>query len=419
MKTYLKLAFRNVLRYKKRTIITFCTIAFGLGMMAVGISLYGGVDKQAMTNVINTQTGHLKIYAEGYFDRRDDFPLDQNITNPEQVISILREIKEVTAVESRIAFMASLINGVDELPCTGVAIDTASQEFVFDIRSTIVEGEFLEPDEPMMLIGSDLARDLMLKVGDTCVIRMFTSTEDFVWNALDLEVKGIFQTDNPQVNMGTIFIPLSIARGALSLDKEVTEIAIRLTSREIVDPLKEEISAALTSHSEQLEVVTYKEQMTEFLEMLKMRSQAQALFPLIMLLIATLGIVNTMLMAVLERVREIGMLQAMGMKRWDIMKLFILEGAFIGFFGSIVGCIIGALGGWYLEVKGFNMGGLGQEVSDMIASVYPARDVFYGDLTLGVLVFTLVFGTVVSILASLYPAYRAVKIDPIKALRHV
>ena len=419
MKIYLKLALRNVFRYKKRTIITFCTIAFGLGMMAVGISLYGGIDKQAMTNVIDSQTGHLKIYAKGYFDRRDDFPLDMTIKKPERVLPILKRIKEVEAVEGRISFMASLIYGVDELPCTGVAMDTESQEFVFDIRSTIVEGEFLEPDEPMMLIGSDLARDLRLKVGDSCVIRMFTSTEDFVWNALDLEVKGIFQTDNPQVNMGTIFIPLGIAQEALSLGKEVTEIAIRLTDRKIVDPLKEKILSALTNHSEQLEIATYKEQMAEFLEMLKMRSRAQALFPLIMLLIATLGIVNTMLMAVMERVREIGMLRAMGMKRWNIMKLFILEGAFIGFFGSIVGCIIGALGGWYLEVKGFNMGGFGQEISDMIASVYPARDVFYGDLTLGVLIFTLVFGTVVSILASLYPAYRAVKIDPIKALRHV
>ena len=315
--------------------------------------------------------------------------------------------------------MASLINGVDELPCTGVAMDTESPDTVFEIRPSLVDGEFLEPGERKMLIGSDLARDLMLKVGDTCVIRMFTSTEDFVWNALDLEVKGIFQTDNPQVNMGTIFIPLGVAREALSLERDVTEIVLKLKNRKIADPMKGRIQSTLKGLPDELEVVTYKEQMTEFLEMLRMRSQAQALFPLIMLLIATLGIVNTMLMAVLERVREIGMLRAMGMKRKDIMKLFILEGAFIGFFGSIVGCIIGALGGWYLEVKGFSMGGLGQEISDMIASVYPARDVFYGDLTIGVLVFTLVFGTAVSILASLYPAYRAVKIDPIKALRHV
>ena len=144
MKTFFKLALRNVLRYKKRTVITFCTIAFGLGMMAVGISLYGGVDKQAMTNVIKTQTGHIKVYARGYFDKREDFPLDLTITEPEKVISILKGIEGIRAVEGRISFMASLINGVDELPCTGVAMDTEPPDTVFEIRPSLVDGEFLE-----------------------------------------------------------------------------------------------------------------------------------------------------------------------------------------------------------------------------------------------------------------------------------
>jgi putative ABC transport system permease protein len=136
-----------------------------------------------------------------------------------------------------------------------------------------------------------------------------------------------------------------------------------------------------------------------------------------MILIATLGIVNTMLMAVMERTREIGMLAAMGMRKMEVMLVFIFEGAIIGIFGSLAACVIGGLGGWWLEAKGFSLAFLGEEISEMV-SFFP-MEVYKGDLTAGVLIFTLVFGTAISILASFYPAYKAVKLDPIKALRHV
>lgn len=158
---------------------------------------------------------------------------------------------------------------------------------------------------------------------------------------------------------------------------------------------------------------------SDFVEVTKMKTRGQSIILLVMLLIATLGIVNTMLMAVMERTREIGMLAAMGMRKLEVMLLFIFEGAIIGFLGSLTGCIIGGLGGWYLEVKGYDMSFLGEEFTDLVASMYPIKGAFYGDLTIGILLFTLIFGIAVSILASLYPAYKSVKLDPIKALRHV
>jgi putative ABC transport system permease protein len=151
---------------------------------------------------------------------------------------------------------------------------------------------------------------------------------------------------------------------------------------------------------------------------MKMRSRTQVLIPLMMILIASLGIVNTMLMAVLERTREIGMLAAMGMRKMEVMLVFIFEGAIIGLFGSLAACVIGGLGGWYLETKGFSMAFMGKEITDKLLSFLP-MEVYYGDLTAGTLLFTLILGTVISILASLYPAYKAVKLDPIQALRHV
>jgi putative ABC transport system permease protein len=417
MKMLFKLAFRNVLRYKRRTIITFSAISYGLGLMAVGISLYNGVDTHAMDNIINSQTAHLKVLAAGYFEEKDEVPLEFTIDEPQKIKSLLKDNQDIQGIESRILFQASIISGMDELPCLGVAIEPEIDPLVFKIKDSIKDGRFLEPSESKIILGSGLARDLGLKVGDDCVLRIFFSVEDFIWNALDLEIIGIAKTENPMVNRGTVFIPLSLAQEALGLENRVTELAIRIEDRSKLHEVRYSIESRLATLNKDYEVVSFEEYASDFKELMRLRSRIQALIPLMMILIATLGIVNTMLMAVMERTREIGMLAAMGMRKMEVMLVFVFEGALIGVFGSLAACVIGALGGWYLEVKGFSIAFLGKEIADMVS--FLPMEVYKGDLTAGTLLFTLIFGTVISILASLYPAYKAVKLDPIQALRHV
>jgi putative ABC transport system permease protein len=417
MKMLLKLAFRNVFRYKKRTIITFSAISYGLGLMAVGICLYNGVDTHAMDNIIDYQTAHLKILAPGYFEKKDDVPLKFTINQPERIKNLLKDNHDIQGIESRLLFQASIISGMDELPCLGVGIEPEVDPLVFKIKDSIQEGSFLEPSESKIILGSSLARDLGLKVGDECTLRIFFSVEDFIWNALDLEIVGIAKTENPIVNRGTVFIPLSLAQQALSLENKVTELAVRIEDRRKLLKVRNFIKGRLATLGKGYEVVSFEEYASDFKELMRLRSRIQALIPLMMILIATLGIVNTMLMAVMERTREIGMLAAMGMRKMEIMLVFIFEGTLIGIFGSLAACVIGALGGWYLEAKGFSLAFLGERVADML-SFFPMR-VYYGDLTAGTLIFTFILGTVISILASFYPAYKAVKLDPIQALRHV
>jgi len=417
MKMLFKLAFRNVFRYKKRTIITFSAISYGLGLMAVGISLYNGVNTHAMDNIINNQTAHLKILAAGYFEEKDEVPLEFTIDEPQEIKNLLKDNQDIKGIESRILFQASIISGMDELPCLGVAIEPEVDPLVFKIKDSIKDGRFLEPSESKIILGSGLARDLGLKVGDDCVLRIFFSTEDFIWNALDLEIIGIAKTENPIVNRGTVFIPLSLAQEALSLENRVTELAVRIEDRNQLREVRDSIESRLATLNKNYEVVSFEEYASDFKELMRLRSRIQALIPLMMILIATLGIVNTMLMAVMERTREIGMLAAMGMRKMEVMLVFVFEGALIGIFGSLAACVIGGLGGWYLEAKGFSMAFLGQEIADMVS--FLPMEVYKGDLTAGTLLFTLIFGTVISILASLYPAYKAAKLDPIQALRHV
>ena len=425
MGSMIKLAFRNVFRYKRRTLVTFLSVSLGLALLIVSISLLNGSDKQASGNIINSQSSHLVIFHQGYFQNKDDLPMNLLIKDPDKIRSLVTALPAVKMAESRILFAAGLIKGMDELPCLGIAIEPALDPEIFNIKESLVQGEWLEEDEWKMLIGKDLARDAGLSVGDTVTLRVVTSKdrEELTWNVIDLDIKGIFDSGNPAVDSQNIYIPIKQARESLVLDAEATEIVVRLHTtlprdQEILEA-QTRIRQVLQTLPGNFEVHTWKDLAGMFLLISQGKSKRAAMIILIMLFIASMGIINTMLMAVLERTREIGMFSALGMKSSQIRGLFILEGGIIGVLGSSLGCILGGLGGWYLEVHGVSIGDLGNSAQKIVASTFPLKDAFYADLSVGVLVLAFVLGTVISLVASVYPAARAAKLDPIDALRHV
>jgi putative ABC transport system permease protein len=423
MGTLIKMAFRNIFRFKRRTFITFSSISFGLALLIITITLMNGIDKQSISNIINCQTSHLKVFKKGYFDQREKLPMEMTIANPESIRELLKDIPGIKATESRILFAAGLIKGMDELPCLGVAIQPEIDPDLFKIKESLVQGTWLEPGEAKMVIGIDLAEDIGVKVGDIVTVRMVTSSaeEDFSWNAVDFEVKGLYDSGNPAVDSARIIVPMTQALEGLSMESEVTEIVIRLESDSdsLIKRVQREVEEKLVASKVPLEVYTWKDLAGVFLAISEMKTKRSSFIVMIMLLIASMGIVNTMLMAVMERTREIGMMTAMGMKKSDIMWLFVFEGGFIGIIGSLLGCVLGGLGSWYLEVYGWSMDFMGEAMKKMSTAFYPVKDVYYADLTFDVLLMTFILGTVISMAASFYPARKAAKLNPIDALRHI
>lgn len=418
----LKLGYRNVYRFKRRTIITFCTVSLGLMLLIITMSLLNGIDKQARGNLINCQTSHLTIFKKGYYEKKDECPLDIIIKDPAGICSQLKEIPGVKEVETRVTFIGGLIKGMDELPIRGVGIEPEEDPLLFNIKQSLVEGHWLEPGEAKVLVGKNLAKDIRLAVGKTITLRMIISSEeDLVWNALDLEVKGIFDTGNPTVDSQWVLLPLDLAQRGLSLENQVTEIVVRLNSDSdrTVSNMQAQIKDRVAAQQPLLEVFSWQDLGGAFLVISELKTNRSAMIVFIMLFIAAMGIINTMMMAVFERTREIGMLSAMGMNKSEIKRLFIFEGGFIGAFGSFLGCILGGLAGWYLEVNGLSIASMGDSLKKFAAALYPVKDVFYADLSADLLIMAFVLGTVVSILASLYPASKAAKLKPVEALNYI
>ncbi len=405
----IKLAFRNIFRNFRRTFFTFIAIAVGLALMLLADSMLQGIDSQSFAKIINYETGHVKIFSLGYQKEKDDLPLDKLIAAPSGIISTLRSDAAVAGVTSRVNFRIMLSDRIDEIPAIGIAINPADDASVFELKQAVAQGQFLVGSEEAMLIGSKLAKDFNVGVGD--YLTVLARTKYDTYQALDLRIKGILQTDDPQIDWYSVVIPLDVGQSSLDLKQGVTEIDIKLKNINDADVFKNKISKEIPG----MEIATWKDLSEDVLAISKAKYTGTFTLFFAIVLISLIGISNTILMAAFERVKEIGMMGAMGMKRGDIVKLFVLEGTMIGLFGSIFGCLLGALlvGGWMvpygIDFSAFmrQMGPIG----------YRTTGRFTGEWHLIMFPIAFVFGIVVSALTSIYPALVASRMEPSEALR--
>ena len=413
MKSLLKLAYRNVFRNKKRSIITLVGISVGLMAMVFGQGFMVGIGKQSEMNLIENETSHLKIFAEGYRDEQENLPLDISIESPEKLASEIEQIAHVQHATHRITLAVVLNNGINDYPCIGIGITPERDEQVFNIKDAIVEGgQYLKDGDEKMLIGSKLAEIFEVKAGD--YLTVITRTLYDALDAWELEIGGIINTGNPNIDNAVIYLPLSLVQQSLEMSGKATEIAVKIDDMKYLEQVSGDILNKLGKGGIKSEVSKWDELAEDFIAIHKAKKSGTGLIIGIIVIVAAVGIANTMLMAAFERTREIGVLMALGMKSREIAWLFLLEGAILGLCGAFIGCLLGGGLTYYFEIYGWDISVYG----DMDVG-YPVKNYMYADLSLPIIIYTVIFGLAVSILASLYPARKAAKLEPTEALRFV
>jgi len=411
----LKIAARNVLRNKRRSAITFVAIGMGLMMIIVFQGVIGGMDKQITDNFIKAQAGHIQIHAQGYAEKARLLPLEYTLSEPEKLAEAVRRIPGVREVAQRIRFAALISSGTESLPVMGLAIQPEEERKVSVVADSMISGSYLDSRPGYVLIGKELAEDLKLQVGQ--VLILVANTASGAMNAIDPEIKGIFYTGYAQLDSSVIILSLADAQKLLKLTGMVTELVVNLDdidrTDEVVSLLQKELTTLL-SPSPKVEIETWKETGAAIWQVLELRRLILSIISVIVVVIATLGIANTMLMSVFERTREIGTMMAFGMTRKEILALFIFESMLLGAAGGILGAFVGGSLVKYLSIVGISPPGA---VSSIIAA--PLGKVLYAHFSwLWILVFFLL-AQFIAVLAALYPAYLASKQEPVEALRHV
>jgi ABC-type lipoprotein release transport system permease subunit len=415
MGMFVKIAVRNILRHKRRTMLTALTIAVGLGMYIGMESLMRGLDRMSIDSMMALSDPSLKIFSAAYAEDRKSFPLRRGVPRLEALESFLKSQPAVQGVARRTQFLAQISNYADSIPVTGVVVDRRSDPNVFRIDRQLHGKWFSDDARREIVLGSKLAGDLGLKPGDAVTLYALTKYE--AHNADEFRIVGLLETSNPQMNRGGVFISAEAGDEFLDMEGSATELCVRTERRtnfadmiSDMNTLKAAVAAAFDSS---LKVETFEELAAGYLIMSQQQRVETAVTTSVFLLIAAVGIANSVLMSVYERIREIGVLRALGLTGRDIFGIFISEGLLMGAVGSLLGVAVGALLDWYLIAVGFDY----EAMAGKMDAGFPVWGVIYGEWNFDSMLFAFLFGLSVAFLASLAPTRRATRLQVTDALR--
>ncbi len=427
----IKLALRGVLRNKRRSLITILAIAIAMMAIVVMNAFMDGNEKQFKDKIVET-SGHVQLYAPGYYDERRTLPTDIAIGNLSQTMETIRGTEGVTDAAAQITFSGLATYSGDEISGAFIGIEPEVAGRIHDLTDAVTEGRYItDGDFNGCLVGYRMAELLGLVPGD--LLTVVTRTSYGAITAIDLTIVGIVATNNPMIDEGAL-LRLEDAQRHMELEDAATMIVVNGEDPTESLELKEDLLAALNAGRtpvpvepgessvegvesptrEGFEAYTWEELSYSMLNMIAMREKSMGIIRAIMIILAMAMIANTMLTNVFERMREIGVLMALGAKGRQIMGLFLGEAAVLGFFGSLVGVAIGTVFGLVLQNVGLDFG------DDMGTLMnIPMDTVFYALVKPIMIVRAFALGILVSVIAGLYPAAKAARMQPTKALRFI
>ncbi len=406
------LAWRNIWRNKRRTLLTSLAIAFGVMFLVFIQSYIKGVSESFLENMVRSETGHIRIAKQEYLRLERILPKEQLIFDYTEIEDKIQNIPKIDTLTERIKFFLVLSHGEKSQPCVAVGINPEKEKNFLGLENYIVEGEYLDSSSASeMLLGKKLADELGVSIGN----EMFVATTDINYSlyALTFKVKGIFQTGFDKIDKSLFYIPLKRAQTLLDCPGAVHEILLLLkdpdaavkTACIIMEKLEEEGLSGITA-------VPWKTHY--FVKFLSFAKSIRILLLFIVFLIVALVILNTMIMSVLERIHEIGIMKSFGMKEREITFLFLAESFYIGLIGSLAGGGIGAVVSVITQKTGLDFSAAFDKIKVPLPFV---SSVYYPDFTLYFLINSIVFGVVIALIAALYPAVKGSKMSPVQALR--
>lgn len=404
-----RFAWRNVFRNKRRTLITagiFCVGTVSM-LMAAGFIFSTFFGLRELT--ISSEIGHLQVGVRNVFDRTEEKVMQYGLSAEQlhRINDVTSAMPDVRFTMARISFEGLISNGERTIAIVGSGVDTAKEAKLSSLFVPIVKGagfpEQQSESATQIMLASELAANLNAKPGDSLTV--LSSTVDGALNALDLTVVGIYSTGVPEQDRRSVLIPLRTAQDLLRTSK-VSRVVIVLSNTEQTEIVAEQLKAKLG----EFDVRTWSDLAFFYHRVVRLYSNVFAVMGTILLAVILLSATNSMIMNVMERVREIGTFRALGISRRQVIISFVNEGAQIGLLGGVAGIVLGVLLASTINFLQIPMPPPpGRNIS------YPLIIMIRGDFTLLVLVTVVLLGA----MSAWLPSYRAARGRVVEALSHV
>ncbi len=402
-----KIALLNVLRNRRRSIITLLSIQVAV----VSLVLFGGfvasMYEGMRENMIRSQLGHIQIYKQGFNQyghiEPETYLLNQG--DVKKIIALVESQPSVELITPRLNFSGLLTNSNQSIAVVGNGIN-ADKESLLSSAITITQGEDLfSQDSDGALLGQGLFDALNAQVGD--YLTLLGSTTDGAVNAVDIKVIGVINSGIREVDNRLIRVNLTHAQD-LQFTQGVSRLVILLSDTDQTQLVLEQLTLLFKQQGLDVEIKTWSQLADYYHEVIKLFDGVFGFIKVIVLFIAALSIANTMMMAVMERTPEIGSIRALGATRYEVMMLFITEACYLGLIGSVFGVLLAIL-----LANGITSAQFIMPTPPGSSQSYPIR-IF---ISWTILWQTAATGTLVAILASIYPAFKASRLQINQAMR--
>lgn len=403
---YLNLAWRNIWRNKRRTIITMLSIIVAVFLASVMRSMQEGQYTDMIENTVGTFTGYIQVHADGYWD---DKTLDNTFIATDSVYAKIEEEESVQVVVPRLESFALAAGQNQSRPAMVMGIDFQSEKALSDPVKRIQTGSYFESnDEQSVILGQELMQRLDVQLGDSLVMigqgfRGQSATGLY-------RIRGTIAFPNPQLNRSLVMMPLETAQYFLAADKRLTALSIIVDD---TDRVGSTVNALQSKFSEQYEVMSWQTMMPELVQTIEADRGSGLIMIAILYIVVGFGILGTVLMMITERTYEFGVMISVGTPRFVIALMLAIEILLIALVGAGVGILVSIPIAWYFNVNPIQFSGDIAEVYQtygMEAVMQFSTDpvVFYSQ-AVTVFIITLVF--------SVIPLIKASRINPVEALR--
>lgn len=400
----LRLAWRNVWRNKTRSFIIMASVAIGLFAGLFVLGLYQGMMRERVRTVIDTEVAHLQIHHPQFKEDYDPiFTLDES-----RIKLGLEQTVGIKAIANRSVTQGMLATTTGSSGVQINGIDPQEENAVSLLKGKIKEGEELDTSKKNgILIGKKLADKMKLKIGSKLVLT-FTDKESNV-TAGAFRVSGIYQTINTPLDERNVFVNRSTLNSYLGIENTSHEVAILLERDEDLENVKKSLQDQFPEYS----IKTWKENSPETDLMVSTINQYSSIIIGIIMIALAFGIINTMLMSVIERTREIGMLTALGMNRRKVFVLILTETVIL----TIIGVPIGIMVSWF-SIQYFSKVGIDiSSFSEQAMSSFGFTSMIYPEFPFASLLMVMIIVISTALISALFPSLKAIKLQPADALR--
>lgn len=416
MNFIMSIAFKNMFRNKLRTAVSILAIAFAVMIIVFTRGLIDGMIADTYELYIHYDTGHIKIIDQEYQQKQRLLSLNYTVNGLEnkslaEMQSDLESLAGIEMVIPRLKFGAAVSTEEELVQMLAWGVDGEKEVEFTNIGRELSQGRMVKAGRREVIMGTKLLAKINRSVGEKVTMVYTTAFSSF--QGATFEIVGEITSNLPLLNEEAVLMPIDTARELLYLEEESTELLLVAEDRNQAEKYLPKVQNYLDQNGGEKYLAQSWRDGSSFIQLLEVSETIYNFIYLFLVLLASIVVINTLVMIVKERTQEIGMMSALGLNSREIMQLFILEGSAMALIGSFVGALGGGLINYYLSGVGFDYSAAFQDIDVLMNPIiYPTSKIEH-------MLFGFVIGVVVTTLTAIIPARRAAKLEPTEALREI